>query len=181
MNSPTDSYRFETLLRPHLDRLYRFAFRLTGSKVEAEDLFQDVLTKMVARVDSLAAIDEPGSWLCRIMYNHFIDNRRRFARRRLVSVGEDQIPGGSLDGVAGDLDPVADGERRDKVQQLHAALEALSEEHRLVLMLHDVEEYKLQEIQDITGTPMGTLKSRLHRGRNRLREILLADGTFAAE
>jgi RNA polymerase sigma-70 factor (ECF subfamily) len=170
--------RFETLLRPHLDRLYRFAFRLAGSKPEAEDLFQDVLTKMYARVESLIDIDKPGSWLCRIMYNHFIDDRRRYARQRLVSGEEAQLPGGSLEGVAGDLDPVADRERHEKLCRLDAALSTLSDDHRLVLMLHDVEAYKLSEIRDMTGTPIGTLKSRLHRARDRLRDILVADGTF---
>lgn len=172
--------RFETLLRPHLDRLYRFAFRLTAQKSEAEDLFQDVLTKTYARLDSLVDVDKPGPWLCRIMYNHFVDNRRRYARRRLVAVGEQALPGGSLEQVAGELDPVADREREEQLKSLQKALQSLSDEHRLVLLLHDVEEYKLQDIQDITGTPIGTLKSRLHRARARLREILRRDGTLPA-
>ena len=61
--------------------------------------------------------------------------------------------------------------------RLDAALSKLSDEHRLVVLLHDTEGYKLHEIQELTGTPIGTLKSRLHRARARLREILDADGT----
>ena len=61
--------------------------------------------------------------------------------------------------------------------RLDNALRQLSEEHRLVVLLHDTEGYKLNEIQELTGTPVGTLKSRLHRARARLREILNADGT----
>lgn len=171
---------FESLVKPHLDRLYRLSFRLTESKPEAEDLFQDVLIKVFPRLDHLIDIDQPGPWLCRIMYNHFIDNRRRFARQRLVSVGEDQLPGQSVDTVPGDLDPVRDAERLDDIMRLDRALASLSDEHRLVVLLHDSEGFKLAEIQGITGTPVGTLKSRLHRARARLREFLAADGTIAA-
>lgn len=160
-----------------MDRLYRFAFRLAGNKAEAEDLFQDVLAKVFARLDDLVDIQEPGSWMCRVMYNHFIDNRRRFARQRLVSVSEDALPGKDLEALPGDLDPAADAERADNIMRLDTALAQLSDDHRLVVMLHDCEGYKLKEIQDITGDPVGTLKSRLHRARARLREMLATDGT----
>jgi RNA polymerase sigma-70 factor (ECF subfamily) len=168
---------FDALIRPHLDRLYRLSFRLAGSRPEAEDLFQDVLTKIYPRVGELIEIEEPGSWLCRVMYNHFIDNRRRFARLRLITVSENQLPGKSLEMLPGDLDPSRDAEQLDDIMQLDAALDALSDEHRLVIMLHDCEGYKLTEIQEVTGTAVGTLKSRLHRARARLRDILDADGT----
>jgi len=168
---------FDALIKPHLDRLYRLSFRLAGNKAEAEDLFQDVLTKIFPRLDELIDIDEPGSWLCRVMYNHFIDNRRRYARQRLVSVSEDRLPGKSLEELPGNLDPVADAERLDNIMRLQRAFSELSEDHRLVVLLHDSEGYKLTEIQEVTGTPVGTLKSRLHRARARLREILANDGT----
>ena len=171
---------FDALIKPHLDRLYRLSFRLAGNKAEAEDLFQDVLTKIFPRLDELIEIEEPGSWLCRVMYNHFIDNRRRYARQRLVSVSEDRLPGKSLEELPGNLDPVADAERLDNIMRLQRALSELSEDHRLVVLLHDSEGYKLTEIQGVTGTPVGTLKSRLHRARARLREILAADGTESA-
>ena len=173
---------FEALLKPHLDRLYRLSFRLAGSKPEAEDLFQDVLVKVYPRMDELIELDEPGSWLCRVMYNHFIDNRRRFARQRLVAVSEGQLPPGQgIEELPGELDPALDASRRDNIMRLDTALKKLSDEHRLVVLLHDVESYKLKEIQELTGTPVGTLKSRLHRARARLREILDADGTKSAD
>jgi RNA polymerase sigma-70 factor (ECF subfamily) len=169
---------FEQLMRPHLDRLYRFAHRLTGSKPEAEDLFQDVLAKLFTKLDDLVNIDEPGSWSSRVMYNHFVDNRRRFSRRRLIRVEEGQLPPGGIESMPGDNDPERDAERRDDISRLDAALQKLSEEHRLVVLLHDSEGYKLKEIQEITGDPVGTLKSRLHRARARLREMLSGDGTI---
>jgi RNA polymerase sigma-70 factor (ECF subfamily) len=172
---------FERLLQPHLDRLYRFAYRLTGSKPEAEDLFQDVLVKLFGKLDELVGIEEPGSWASRVMYNHFIDNRRRFARQRLVSVDEGQLPPGGIDALPGSGGPEPDAERLDDINRLDAALARLSDDHRLVVLLHDSEGYKLKEIQEITGDPVGTLKSRLHRARARLRELLSSVEPFEPE
>jgi RNA polymerase sigma-70 factor (ECF subfamily) len=169
---------FEALIKPHLDRLYRLSFRLAGQKAEAEDLFQDVLIKVFPRLDELIEIEEPGAWLCRVMYNHFIDNRRKFARQRLVAVEEGQLsPGQGIEEMPGKQDPEAEAARDDNIMRLENALEQLSDEHRLVVLLHDTEGYKLVEIEALTGTPIGTLKSRLHRARARLREILEKDGT----
>ena len=172
------SVTFERLLRPHLDRLYRFAYRLTGSKAEAEDLFQDVLVKLFDKLDDLVKVEEPGSWVSRVLYNHFIDNRRRFARQRLVSVDEGQLPPGGIEAMPGADNPERNSERLDDINRLDAALNELSEEHRIVVLLHDSEGYKLKEIQEFTGDPIGTLKSRLHRARARLRELLSEGGTF---
>ncbi len=170
---------FERVTRPHFDRLYRLAWRLAGSRAEAEDLFQEVLIKAYAKLDELIDIEKPGPWLARVMYNLFIDQQRRFKRQRLGTVAEGDLPGDGFAAIAGDLDPVADKARYERLQRLDAALNQLSDDHRLVVLLHDTEGYKLDEIQSITGTPTGTLKSRLHRARQRLKEILLADGTFS--
>ena len=153
---------------------------MTGNKPEAEDLFQDVLIKLFGKLDDLVEIEEPGSWSSRVMYNHFIDNRRRFARQRLVSVEESQLPPGGIDALPGNDNPERDAERLDNIIRLDNALAALSDEHRLVVLLHDTEGYKLKEIQDITGSPIGTLKSRLHRARARLRELLSEAEPFQA-
>lgn len=173
-----DKLAFERLVRPHFERLYRLAWRLTGRKAEAEDLFQELLLKAYGKLDDLTRIDEPGSWLCRIMYNLFIDERRRFARQRMHTVEEGQMPGDGLEGIPGSDDPVRNTERQEKMQQLEAALSRLSDEHRLVVLLHDTEGYKINEIHELTGIPVGTVKSRLHRARSRLREILTLSGTF---
>lgn len=179
MSTMDNNLAFERLVRPHFDRLYRLAWRLTGAKAEAEDLFQELLIKAFGKLDDLVEIDEPGSWLCRVMYNLFIDERRRFARRRMHMVEEGQLAGDGLAGLPGNDNPLHDNERLEKLRHLDAALAKLSDEHRVVVLLHDTEGYKLTEIQALTGVPVGTVKSRLHRARARLREILLADGTIS--
>jgi RNA polymerase sigma-70 factor (ECF subfamily) len=168
MSSSEHHLAFERLVRPHLDRLYRLAWRLTGAKDEAEDLFQELLTRAFTKLDDLVEIDEPGPWLCRVMYNLFIDERRRFTRQRLHVVDEGSLPGEGLAGMAGPDDPAENHARGVRLRRLDAAL-----------ALHDTEGYKLTEIHELTGIPVGTLKSRLSRARARLREMLEADGTFS--
>ena len=179
MSSAANNQTFERLVRPHFDRLYRLAWRLTGSKAEAEDLFQELLIKVYGKLDDLVQIEEPASWLSRVMYNLFIDEQRRFKRRRMMTVEEGQLPGEGLAGLPAEGDPDYDNQRIEKIRRLDAALQQLSDEHRIVVLLHDTEGYKMTEIQELTGTPVGTIKSRLHRARARLREILTADGTLS--
>jgi len=177
--SASSNIAFEKLVRPHFQRLYRLAWRLTGHKAEAEDLFQELLIKAYGKLDDLVKIDEPGSWLSRVMYNLFIDERRRFARRRMHTVEEGDMVGDGLAGLPGADNPAADLDRLERVRSLDSALSQLSDEHRLIVLLHDTEGYKLTEIQELMDIPVGTVKSRLHRARARLRDILTASGTFS--
>lgn len=179
MSSESHKATFEKLVQPHFDRLWRLAFRLTSRKAEAEDLFQELLIKAYGKLDDLVAIDDPGSWLSRVMYNLFIDERRRFARMRMHVVEEGFLPGDGLEGLAGSDNPEANQQRYDKFRELGAALAQLSDEHRIIVLLHDTEGYKLEEIHNLMDIPVGTVKSRLHRARARLREILTEGGTFS--
>lgn len=179
MSSTNHQQTFEKLVRPHFDRLFRLAWRLTGQKAEAEDLFQELLIKAYGKLDDLVKIDEPGSWLSRVMYNLFIDERRRFARRRMHTLEEGEMSGDGLAGLPGTENPARDHERQEQLIKLDAALSKLSDEHRLIVLLHDTEGYKLTEIQELIGVPVGTVKSRLHRARARLRDILIESGTFS--
>jgi RNA polymerase sigma-70 factor (ECF subfamily) len=112
------------------------------------------------------------------MYNHYVDYRRRFARRQLIMVDESRLPGQSIESLSSSTGNLHDALWAERMQLLQQALDMLGENHRLALLLHDVEGYKLAEISEITGDPVGTVKSRLHRARQRLREILPDEGTF---
>ena len=179
MTDPTSHHTFERIVRPHFDRLWRLAWRLAGAKAEAEDLFQEVLIKAFGKLDELVEIEQPGAWLARVMYNLFIDQQRRFTRQRLTLVEESQVSPEGVAGFAGTEDPVADNLRAERLRHLDAALAQLSDEHRIIVLLHDTEGYKLSEIHELMGIPVGTVKSRLHRARGRLRQILEADGTIS--
>ncbi len=163
---------FTALVRPHLERLYRLAYRLTQHREDAQDLVQDVLLKLHPQVDSIAEIDAVATWLSRVLYNQFIDNQRRYARRRMRIVEHSDY---SADP---DIAPADQASTEDLVEgeltimRVEAALEQLSDDHRLIINLHDIEGYTLTEIAEITGIPHGTLKSRRHRARQRLQALL---------
>jgi len=179
--SDSSARRFEALVRPHLDQLYRVAFRLTGNVEDTEDLIQDLLVKLYPRRQELERVELLRPWLTRVMYNLFIDGRRRYGRSpvRLVEPAphmEEQ--GDPFEQVASDAPgPDAAIEREQRLEEIAGAFRRLSEDHRLVITLHDIEGYTLAEIQAILDCPIGTLKSRLHRARARLRE-LIEEGTF---
>lgn len=172
-----DQAHFERLLRPHLESLYRLAYRFTGNVTDAEDLVQDLLIKIYPRREELKKVEKLRPWLVRVMYNLFIDNQRRHGRSP-VHLAVDNNSGdegtGPLDLLtAGEAtNPESVTERHSSLDYLQKALEQLSDDHRLVLTLHDVEGYTLEEMTVIVACPIGTLKSRLHRARARLREIL---------
>lgn len=170
---------FTALIRPHLDRMYRLAFRLTGNRDDAQDLVQDVLLKLHGQRDRLAEVDAIATWLGRVMYNQFIDNLRRYKSRRMalvddpvVSADPDQAPAEEAS-----TEDLAEGEFT--INRVLAALNQLSDDHQLVIKLHDVEGYTLTEMVEITGIPLGTLKSRRQRARERLQN-LLDDGPESA-
>ncbi len=170
---------FTRLVKPHYERLYALAWRLSGGPGEAEDLFQELMVKALSGMDRLATVDDPGPWLARMLYNLFVDQHRRFARRRLFIVDEGRLNADGLAGFPGDSNPERDSRDRELARILEDALATLGEEHRIVLLLHDADGYTIKEIQELTGTPSGTIKSRLHRARLRMRETLEADGTLS--
>ena len=163
-------YQFEQLVTPHLNRLYKFAYRLTGHQDDAEDLVQDLLIKIYPRLEEMRKIEKLSSWLLRVLYRIFIDKVRRDQRSPIDLMGEDE----SIYEVhaAEGSNPLDNVNSESNRKLLDSALHQLKEEHRILIMLHDVEGYSLQEIHEITGIEVGTIKSRLSRSRMKLREIL---------
>lgn len=149
------------------------AYRLTGRREDAEDLVQELLTKLYPRCHELETIERLRPWLLRVLYCQFIDNHRRHSRSPL-SLASDLSDRTSepLEYLTAPGNPEADADQAEQTGLLLVAIARLSEDHRIVLSLHDVEGYKLEEIQAVLDCPIGTLKSRLHRARARLRELL---------
>jgi RNA polymerase sigma factor (sigma-70 family) len=159
---------FSKQIEPHFDRLFRLAYRLTGSRSDAEDLLQDVMIQLYEQREALAAVTDLSPWLSRVLYNRFVDNHRARQRRPLTLVGDDE----DALGVTDTTDPAAMASAGENAARLERALARLSDDHRVLVLMHDAEGYTLAEIADITDTPVGTLKSRLSRARARIRELL---------
>lgn len=162
----------------HLDSLYGAALRLTRSESDAEDLVQDSFLKAYRFYDRFQPGTNLRAWLLRVMTNTFINKYRRTTReRKVLDAGEESEPVG--DGVMSRAamraltDPVGDATRGLLAQEIQKALDELSDEHRLMIVLADVEELSYKEISDIVGCPIGTVMSRLHRARKQMQEKLM--------
>ena len=161
--------RFAKLIRQHYQVLYRAAYRLTGSTVDAEDLVQEVCVRAYPRLDEVEALEHPRGWLLRVLYRLFVDLRRRYERRNVRAIDENE------EFLSGEPSPAEEAERALDRRRIEDAWRHLNPEHRLLLVLHDVEGYSLAEIQSLTGLKDGTIKSRLHRARVRLGRLLQRD------
>lgn len=174
--------RFESLVQPHLEHLYRLAYRFTGTADRAEDLIQDLLVRVYPRCDELARVEQLRPWLARIMYRVFVDQLRRDRRAPLVPITNgDMEPGAdgddlSVPGIEESLPgPEQEIEQQYDRERLARAWDMLNPDHRTVLTLFEIEGYTLTELEQMLEVTRGTLKSRLHRARARLAQ-LLADG-----
>jgi len=174
--STAERKRFEAEALPAMNALYRTALRLTKNASDAEDLVQETYIKAYRFWDKF----EPGSncraWLFRIMTNVFINEYRAKARSP-VSTSADDLDDRFLYGSDSIVEQVNDPERRLFSKILHEdvarAIDSLPDDFRLVVVLSFIEHFSYKEISQITGLHLGTVKSRLHRGRKLCQKRLI--------
>ena len=173
--------RFEELLRPHFDALYAAARRMTLSPHDAEDLLQNVALKAFEKLDEFERIEFPRAWLLRMMYNKFIDEHRGAKRSPVdqAATGADsEVP---EDYRRSDWLPEDDLDREIRVTRILMAMKRLDSESASLVALRDIEGLTIAELEELTGSPAGTIKAKLHRGRCRLGRILSSDETLKPE
>ena len=169
--------RFEQDVLPALSRLYPAALRMTRNASDAEDLVQETSAKAYAAFHQFKPDTNLRAWLNRILANTFINGYRKRRREPIQELGADFERDWQLDG-----DPLsqrarsAEAEAMDRLgdSEILKALMDLPEIFRTTVYLADIEGYPYKEIAEMMGTPVGTVMSRLHRGRGRLREALAA-------
>ncbi len=157
---------WDEAVREHADHVYRLAYRLSGNRHDAEDLTQDTFVRVFR---SLASF-KPGTfegWLHRITTNLFLDMVRRRGRLRMESLPQDTD---RLAGDAPDPEHVFDVNHLDPA--LQAALDELAPEFRVAVVLCDVEGLSYEEIGATLDVKLGTVRSRIHRGRSALRAAM---------
>ena len=158
---------WDEVVELHSDRVFRLAYRLTGNRHDAEDLTQEVFVRVFRSLDTYT----PGTfegWLHRITTNLFLDQARRKQRIRFDALSQERA-----DRLASAL-PTPDLAYTDQRfdDDIEAALQALPPDFRAAVVLCDVEGLSYEEIAQIMGAKLGTVRSRIHRGRSMLREAL---------
>lgn len=174
--SRSQAKQFDKLVQPHLQGMFRFAHRLTGNSQDAEDLVQDVMVKLYPRTDELSDVADLRPWLNRVLYRQFVDQTRRDKRRPeqpLTDYLPDDDHGAFLERQSTEgIGPLADMEQSRSKQLLDEALSELSPDQRALIVMHDVEGWRQEDIAQVLEVASGTIKSRLHRCRQALRERL---------
>jgi RNA polymerase sigma-70 factor, ECF subfamily len=164
---------------PHLDAVYRFAIRLTGSPDEAEDLVQETFLRAFRSWDQYTRGTKAKSWLFTICRNVFLRGRER-AKRHEEIVSENAVRSAATSAALSSpvwssvqaVDPEGDFFESIVDDRIIEAIEALPEEYRTTVVLSDIEGLPYAEIAELMEVPVGTVKSRLFRGRRRLQEVL---------
>lgn len=167
--------RFEREAMVHVDALMRTARRMTKNESDAEDLVQEAMLKAYRFFDKFEEGTNCKAWLFKIMTNIFINNYRSKAKAP-QSLAFDEIDDSFLFGQLAKTKDVSDPERElfSKIfdDDVKHAINELPEDFRIVVVLSFLEGFAYQEIADITGLQIGTVKSRLHRGRKLLQKTL---------
>jgi RNA polymerase sigma-70 factor, ECF subfamily len=172
--------RFDALVLPHLDRLFAFAARRTDGRADAEDAVQESCVRAWTHFDDLRDTARVRAWLYRILRTVLSEAGDRNARRRqLVSITRLESAHEELIGSDADLfEQIA---ARLTGEEVRAALAQLPEDFATAVELHDIDGFKYQEIAEIVGVPIGTVMSRISRGRRLLAGAVMASRTANAQ
>jgi RNA polymerase sigma-70 factor (ECF subfamily) len=162
---------FEELALPHLDSLYGTALRLTHNEKDAEDLVQDTILRAFRFFHRFERGTNVKAWLFKILTNTFANKYRKRQRERTIL---DEVQTQAEIHEAGLPDPEAALAARLVSDQVKEALESVPEEFRLAVILADLEDFSYREIAEIVDCPIGTVMSRIYRGRRILQRKLLA-------
>jgi RNA polymerase sigma-70 factor, ECF subfamily len=166
---------FNEEIIPHLDALYNFGLRLTSDPNDAEDLVQDTVVKAYRFFNSYEKGTNAKAWLFRILKNSYINNYRKKSKKpQEVDYDEVATFYETIRAERTETSDLEDKMFRELIDDdLSNALDSIPEDFRTVVLLCDVEDFTYEEIANMLDVPIGTIRSRLHRGRNLLKVQLM--------
>ncbi len=175
-----DQAAFNEVVSRYKNKVYNYLFRMMGNPADAEDLTQEVFVRLYTSLDSFRSQSSLNTWLFRIAGNLCIDYFRRSKKHRAIAFSLDEPLGGETadGGEAGHelpdrtYEPHRLLEQQELSAQIQEALAQMPEKLRAVLLLHDIEGMPYEEIAQVVGCPLGTVKSRLFNARVQLRQRL---------
>ncbi len=170
--SPEQAAFLERAMEEYGKATYNFAYRLTNNEADARDLTQDAFVRVFRAWKSFAPGTSFLSWIYRIVTNLYRDELRRRKGRFHEEIPEDNAPQEFAGSRPLAVTPIDDYVERQLSEPLSRSLAQLSAEQRQVVILADIEEYSYQEIAEIMGCSIGTVRSRLHRARALLRRLV---------
>lgn len=165
-----DVQAFEELMQSHESRIYAIALRMMGNREDAQDCAQEAMVRIYRAMGSFKGQSALATWIYRITMNTCLDELRRRKARKGTSL-DSLVDNGWSPTDTGDT-PEEHGLRVEKQNALNQAIQSLPDDMRAAIILRDVKGYSYDEIASILDANVGTIKSRISRGREKLREIL---------
>jgi RNA polymerase sigma-70 factor, ECF subfamily len=157
------------LVERYQDRLFNAMLHIVGSADEAEDIVQDSFVQAYVKLDTFRGQSRFFTWLYRIAFNNALSRRRKRRVDASIEQGREATGGDPVDRHEAPEEPLL---RQERVATVTAALQRLSEEHRAILVLREMQDLPYEEIAEILSINIGTVRSRLSRARNQLHDLL---------
>jgi RNA polymerase sigma-70 factor (ECF subfamily) len=173
-----DIHSFELLIESHQKKIYNLAFRMMGNYEDASDVAQEVFIKVYRSIYSFKESSSFSTWIYRIAVNVCLDQLRKKKKERVISMNSRVVLGGTemeLQFEDTGIGPQEAVERTETKQSIARAINNLNEDHKIAIILRDINGYSYEEIAQMLKCSLGTVKSRISRARHSLKDILLTE------
>ncbi|WHH59938.1 sigma-70 family RNA polymerase sigma factor [Petroclostridium sp. X23] len=177
-----DMAAFEQLIENYQKKVFNIAYRILGNPDDASDMAQEVFLKVYKSISNFKEESSLSTWIYRIATNVCLDEVRKRKKAAVVSINSTiQLEDGEINVQMEDEGPGPDQlvEEKELREEVRKAIESLNDEHKVAIILRDINGFSYEEISNILQCSLGTVKSRINRARNALKNILLKERNFS--
>ena len=173
-----DVKAFEKLISDHQKKVYNLCYRYFENYDDASELAQEIFIKVYKFIGTFKEESSLSTWIYKIATTTCIDELRKRKKHKIVSINDYEIDGPHIEIVSKMESPHEQFEKKEIKLEVQKAISKLSEEFKTVIILRDIQGFSYDEIANITGAPLGTVKSRIKRAREAVKEYLFEKGNF---